>query len=90
MTKTERLTAAIRAAKEAGEWNQTSSVDFILDLVADETGTKPDKEFAEMVNMVVNPSAFRQKLEKAGVLPESVKGIRKSNSALSAALALAK
>lgn len=90
MTRTEILTQAIKAAKEAQEWNQSCSVEFICALVEDETGTKPDKEFADMVNLVVNPSAFRQKLEDQGILAKVPKKARTANSLFGAAVAAAK
>jgi hypothetical protein len=45
-------------------WGQDDSVAAILAVFECETGDKPDEEVAKAVAMVVNPSAFRQVLEK--------------------------
>lgn len=45
-------------------WGQDDSVAAILAVFECETGDKPDEEVGKAVAMVVNPSAFRQVLEK--------------------------
>ena len=89
MTREETFQAHVKAAKSRGTWGQQDSVDFIMAMIENEVGEKPDEQFAGFIAEVVNPSAFRQKLEKAKILPQAVKGERRASGMASLIAALA-
>ena len=64
----------IKGDKRHG-WGVEDSVAIIESLIAEDApdGYAPSEDLMKLVAIVVNPSAFRQQLEKAGDLVESGK-----------------
>lgn len=76
----------INGNKDHG-WGVEDSLSVIIELVADNAGVEPkdleaDPEFIEAIRNVVNPSAFRQRLENAGILNKGSKVERKASKLL--------
>jgi len=61
-------------------WGNDDSVEVILAVVAEETGTdKADlQNLLPFIKVIVNPSSFRQALESTGVLEKTESGKRSS------------
>lgn len=69
------VAARIKGNKEHG-WGNEDSLAVILALIADNAGCEikeleDDKAFSGAIRSVINPSAFRQKLESKGALNKS-------------------
>ena len=76
----------INGNKDHG-WGVEDSLSVIIELVADNAGVEPkdleaDPEFIEAIRSVINPSAFRQKLESANILNKGSKVERKASNLL--------
>jgi hypothetical protein len=76
----------INGDKDHG-WGVEDSLSVIIALVADNAGVEPqdleaDLEFIGAIRSVVNPSAFRQKLESAEILSKEGKTKRKASKLL--------
>lgn len=74
MTRNETFAKAIKDRINGNKnhgWGSDDSTEVIMAMIASEVGEKPDDEFASFVKAVVNPSQFRQALEKKGTLNKS-------------------
>ena len=80
-TPKEVFLASVRAVingNKAHGWGSDDSMRVIKALYASEVGSEMDDTLAGFIKKVVNPSAFRQELEKAGALtpkPTKVTGL---------------
>lgn len=78
--------ARINGNKDHG-WGVEDSLRVIIALVADNAGVEPedleaDPEFIEAIRQVINPSAFRQRLENANILNKGSKVERRASQLL--------
>ena len=86
MTNKEAMSAAIKSQIKGDKnhgWGQDDSYVVLLAIIANETGADAKEldhgEFGHLIKNLINPSAFRQALEKAGVLNET-KGKREKSA----------
>ena len=65
-------------------WGQADSMHVIETLIVAECGVEKEDivELLDAINHVVNPSAFRQKLENAGILNKGSKVEKKASKLL--------
>lgn len=73
--------AQINGDKQHG-WGQQDSIAVIQAVLCNETGSSAEdlKPLMALIEPLVNPSAFRQKLESQGVLAKSEKKQREKNA----------
>lgn len=80
-TPKETFRDAVKArinGNKAHGWGADDSMHVISELFKNETGEPLDEAVAQFIRQVVNPSAFRQKLEDAKVLeakPTKISGV---------------
>lgn len=85
MTNKETMQAAIKGQingnKQHG-WGVNDSYNVMLSIIANETGAEKNdidnEEFGKLIKSLINPSQFRQLLEKAGHLNETKEKKQKS------------
>lgn len=83
MTNVEAAKQAIKAQVEKNAkkgWGNDDSLRVIIAVIANETGANISElgEIGEIIKPLINPSAFRQSLEKAGILEKSQNEVKKT------------
>lgn len=83
MTREEAFKATVEARINGDKnhgWGVEDSLAVIVKLVENEVGEAPDEAWQALARSVINPSAFRQRLEAKKLLNEQPKGTRKGTA----------